>query len=70
MTKSKTAVSRRSFLSTTAMSAAATIAYSTLKTRGGDVLATSIEAQGNGSAAKFQPAFAKLDEYIGRHMRF
>ena len=68
MTKSKTTVSRRSFLSTTAMSAAATIAYSTLKTKGGNVLATSIEAQGNSSAAKFQPAFAKLDEYIGRHM--
>ena len=65
---SKSDLSRRSFLSTTAMSAVATIAYTTIKAKGGDVLATTIDIQGNGSAAKFQPAFSKLDEYIARHM--
>ncbi len=65
---SKSSLSRRSFLSTTAKTAVATIAYTTLKTKGGDVFATTIETQGNGSAAKFQPAFSKLDDYIARHM--
>src|SRR6188474_2365151 len=65
---SKSNLSRRRFLSTTAKTAVATIAYTTLKTKGGDVFATTIETQGNGGAAKFQPAFSKLDDYIARHM--
>ena len=65
---SKSSLSRRRFLSTTAKTAVATIAYTTLKTKGGDVFATTIETQGNGSAARFQPAFSKLDDYIARHM--
>ena len=60
--------SRRRFLSATAKSAVATIAYTTLSTKAGDVFATTIETQGNGAAAKFQPALSKLDEYIARHM--
>ncbi|HSE31214.1 MAG TPA: serine hydrolase [Pyrinomonadaceae bacterium] len=65
---SKSSLSRRRFLSTTAKSAVATIAYTTLKSKGGEVFATTIETQGSGSATKFQPAFSRLDEYIVRHM--
>lgn len=66
---SKSNLSRRSFLSTTTKTAVATIAYTTLKTKHGDVLATTVETpQTNGNGGAFQPAFTKLDEYIARHM--
>src|SRR5687767_14423659 len=66
---SKSGLSRRTFLSTTTKSAVAAVAYTTFKTRAGDVFAATIEQQINGGAnGGFQPAFTRLDEYIARHM--
>jgi len=66
----KKGLSRRRFLSTTTKSAVAAITYTSLVSKGRDVLAASIETpQTNGGvAADLKPVFKKLDEYIARHM--
>ena len=66
---SKSSLSRRRFLSTTTKSAVAVVAYTTFKTKAGNVFAATIEPQANGGAnGALQPAFTRLDEYIARHM--
>jgi CubicO group peptidase (beta-lactamase class C family) len=60
-------LTRRNFLSTTAKSAIAVAAYNAIQTRVGAVSVNSIVIQGDGTA--LQPTFARLDEYIARHMQ-
>src|SRR5215813_4575184 len=62
-----TQLSRRNFLSTTAKSALAVAAYNAMQTKVGAVSVNSILTQGNGTS--LQPIFARLDEYIARHMQ-
>ena len=63
-----TSLSRRWFLSATTKSAVAVVAFTTFKTKAGEVFAATIETQANGGANGLQPAFTRLDEYIARHM--
>lgn len=61
-------LSRRSFLSSSAKSALVVAAYGVIEAKGGSVFVNSLTSAAAQSAA-VQPAFARLDEYIARHMR-
>jgi CubicO group peptidase (beta-lactamase class C family) len=63
-------VSRRNFLSTTAKSTLAAVAYGTIASKMGTVLVASSHAEqkaGNGSG-KLDAVFSTLDQYVARHM--
>ena len=63
-------VSRRKFLSNSAKSALVVTACGVIEAKGGSVLVNSFApAAAMTQAAAVQPVFAKLDEYIARHMR-
>jgi len=61
-------VSRRRFLSNSAKSALAVAACGVIEAKGGSVFVNSVAPFAFQSAA-VQPVFARLDEYIARHMR-
>jgi D-alanyl-D-alanine carboxypeptidase len=61
-------LSRRKFLSASAKSAIAVAAYNAIQTKAGTVSVNSTISQGTNGTA-FQPLFARLDEYIARHMQ-
>ncbi len=63
-------LSRRKFLSQTAKSALVVAAAGVIEAKGGSVLVNSFApATMAAQAAAVQPLFAKLDEYVARHMR-
>src|SRR4030095_3955837 len=65
-----TSLSRRRFLSSTAKSAVAIVAYQALDTKAGALFQTSTASTPFlVQAAAMQPVFKKLDEFITRHMR-
>ena len=64
------ALSRRKFLTSTAKSTVATVAYSAILAKTGRALAIPVVSEqtaGNG-ATKFEPVFSRLDDYVARHM--
>jgi CubicO group peptidase (beta-lactamase class C family) len=61
-------VSRRKFLSNSAKSALVVAASGVIEAKGGSVFVNSI-APAPAQSAAVQPLFARLDEYIARHMR-
>src|SRR4026208_370704 len=61
-------LSRRRFLSNSAKSALVVAACGVIEAKGGSVLVNSFAPFAHQSAA-VQPVFARLDEYIARHMR-
>jgi len=61
-------LSRRKFLSRSAKSALLVAAYGVIEAKGGSVFINSFAPAWTQSAA-VQPVFARLDEYIARHMR-
>lgn len=63
-----TNLSRRKFLSHGAKSALVIAATQVIRAKGGTVLVNSI-APATSQSAAVQPVFARLDEYIARHMR-
>jgi len=63
-------LSRRTFLSTTAKSALATVAYTAIASKGGTVVAASLQSEqksGKGGA-KLDSVYSALDQYVARHM--
>jgi D-alanyl-D-alanine carboxypeptidase len=70
MPTTKSQFSRRRFLGTGAKSAFALAAFSRLSAAAAPVMLTADVPQGaRAQAAALQPAFARLDEFITRHMR-
>src|SRR4051794_7419582 len=70
MLRPKSQLSRRSFLGTSAKSAVALAAYSRLSAAAAPILLTAdVPQDARPQAAALQPAFARLDELITRHMR-
>lgn len=61
-------LSRRSFLAASTLTAAGALVYSTIEAKGQNILVESLLSSAMQSGA-MQPVFAKLDEYIARHMR-
>ena len=61
--------SRRNFLSLSAASAAGVIAFSTIRSNGSDVVvAATVPESAIQQAASSAPVFARLDEFVARHM--
>jgi CubicO group peptidase (beta-lactamase class C family) len=70
MLRPKSQLSRRSFLSTSTKTAFALAAYSKLSAAAAPVLLTSeVPQAARAQVATWQPAFARLDEFITEHMR-
>src|ERR1700755_2181212 len=70
MPRPKSQLSRRSFLGTGAKSVVALAAYSRLSAAAAPMLLTEdVPEDARPQAAALQPAFARLDEFITRHMR-
>jgi CubicO group peptidase (beta-lactamase class C family) len=62
-------VSRRNFLSNTAKSTLATVAYSAIATKAGPILASSVQSKpASPGSSDLQPVFSALDQYVARHM--
>jgi hypothetical protein len=62
-------LSRRTFLSASAQTAVGALVYSTIEAKGQNVLVQSFLPNAMIQSGAMQPVFAKLDEYIARHMR-
>lgn len=63
-------LSRRNFLSNTAKTTLATVAYTAIASKTGTVVANSVQPEqqsGNGSA-KLDAVYSALDQYVARHM--